>query len=97
MLAGENTTILMQYPEFHPGSVPVEVAAAAYGMSPALLKHKMEFGEIKIGVMELSDRKRGVRKYRNFYISPKKLWEETGYLWKGEKRISKTVNEPFPD
>lgn len=22
----------------------------------------------------------------NFYISPKRLWEETGYLWKGEKR-----------
>lgn len=22
----------------------------------------------------------------NFYISPKKLYEETGYLWKGERR-----------
>lgn len=22
----------------------------------------------------------------NFYISPKLLYEETGYLWKGEKR-----------
>ena len=21
----------------------------------------------------------------NFYISPKKLWEDTGYIWKGEK------------
>ena len=21
----------------------------------------------------------------NFYISPKKLYEETGYIWKGEK------------
>lgn len=22
----------------------------------------------------------------NFYISPKRLYEETGYVWKGEKR-----------
>lgn len=22
----------------------------------------------------------------NFYISPKLLWEETGYMWKGEKK-----------
>ena len=22
----------------------------------------------------------------NFYISPKRLYEETGYLWKGERR-----------
>ena len=24
----------------------------------------------------------------NFYISPKLLWEDTGYLWKGEKKYA---------
>lgn len=73
------------HPEFPPGGVPVEVAAKAYGIALETLRHQIEFKEINIGRMWLSPAKRGKRRYRNFYISPKLLYEETGYMWKGEQ------------
>lgn len=78
---------------FIKGSVPVAVAARVYGKDASWIRAGIVAGWLPIGKatrngqlitkIEEIDSKFG---RINFYISPKKLWEETGYLWKGEKR-----------
>lgn len=78
---------------FIKGSVPVAVAARVYGKDASWIRAGIVAGWLPIGKatrngqlitkVEEIDSKYG---RINFYISPKKLWEETGYLWKGEKR-----------
>lgn len=78
---------------FIKGSVPVAVAARVYGKDASWIRAGIVAGWLPIGKatrngqlitkVEDIDSKYG---RINFYISPKKLWEETGYLWKGEKR-----------
>ncbi len=74
------------------GSVPVRVAAKVYGKTPEWIRYGIVSGYLPIGiatrdgkqitdVSEL-DCKNG---RTNFYISPKKLYEETGYLWEGNE------------
>lgn len=70
---------------FPPGSVPVRVASAVIGMDKNLLMNCMDAGEIDLGFVHKTPRKRGKRPYRKFYISPKKLYEMTGFIWQGEK------------
>lgn len=70
----------MQYPEFAVGSVPIEVAAKVFSKNPCWVRTGIENGWLPIGIAtRLDDSKRA-----NFYISPKLLWEFTGYVWKGE-------------
>ena len=79
--------------EFIKGSVPVSVAARVYGKDASWVRAGIVAGWLPIGKatrhgtlvtkVEDIDSKRG---RINFYISPKKLWEETGYVWRGEKR-----------
>ncbi len=77
---------------FPEGSVPVTVAARVYGKDAAWVRAGIISGWLPIGkatrkgklvtdVEEINSRYGRI----NFYISPKKLYEETGYLWKGEK------------
>lgn len=78
--------------EFIKGSVPVLVAARVYGKDASWVRAGIVAGWLPIGKatrrgklvtkIEEIDSKNG---RINFYISPKKLWEETGYVWKGEK------------
>lgn len=79
--------------EFKAGSVPVAVAAKVYGKDASWVRAGIIEGWLPIGaatrrsklvtdVKSIGDRKGRI----NFYISPKKLYEETGYLWKGEKK-----------
>ena len=79
--------------EFHPGSVPVIVAAKVYGKDPSWVRAGIISGWLPIGkatrngklitnVNEMDSRYGRI----NFYISPKRLYEETGYKWKGEKQ-----------
>ena len=78
---------------FKNGSVPVSVAARVYGKDASWVRAGIIAGWLPIG--------RATRKGKvitdineidlrlgriNFYISPKLLWEETGYIWKGERR-----------
>lgn len=73
---------------FERGSVPVSVAAKVYGKDPAWVRAGIVLGWLPIGiatkgglpVTSLSDRRPG---RTNYYISPKRLYEETGYLWTG--------------
>lgn len=77
---------------FNSGSVPVAVAARVYGKDASWIRAGLVSGYLTIGVATRGgkqvtdindmDSKKG---RINFYISPKRLYEETGYLWKGEK------------
>ncbi len=75
---------------FPTGSVPVRVAAKAYGKDPSWVRAGIIAGWLPIGtatrngkqitdVNEIDSRKGRI----NFYISPKALYEQTGYLWEG--------------
>ena len=74
------------------GSVPIAVVARVYGKDASWIRAGVISGYLTIGVAtrggkQVTDIKdMDSRKGRiNFYISPKRLYEETGYLWKGEK------------
>ena len=77
---------------FTPGSVPVVVVARVYGKDASWVRAGIISGWLPIvkatrngklitNIEEMNSRYGRI----NFYISPKRLWEETGYLWKGEK------------
>jgi hypothetical protein len=78
--------------EFIKGSVPVSVAARVYGKDASWVRAGIVAGWLPIGKAtrngELVTKVEDIdSKYGriNFYISPKKLWEETGYVWRGER------------
>lgn len=70
----------MQYPLFGIGSVPIDIVAKVFQKDPTWVREGIEKGWLPIGICTQVGGKR-----RNFYISPKKLWELTGYVWKGEE------------
>lgn len=70
-----------QYPIFGKGGVPISVAAEVYGKDATWIRQGIEDGWLPIGYMTKAD---GAKK-RSFYISPKKLWEDTGYIWREEQ------------
>lgn len=83
----------MEEMKFGIGSVPVAVAARVYGKDASWVRAGIVVGWLPIGratrngklvtSIEEMDSKFG---RINFYISPKLLWQETGYVWKGERR-----------
>lgn len=80
--------------EFAIGSVPIAVASKVYGKDSSWVRAGIISGWLPIGVATrngelITDVKDINSKYGriNFYISPKKLWEDTGYIWRGEKTI----------
>jgi hypothetical protein len=75
------------------GSVPVAVAARVYGKDASWVRAGIIAGWLPIGNATrqgklITDIGEMNSKYGriNFYISPKKLFDETGYVWKGERR-----------
>lgn len=76
---------------FGMGSVPVSVAAKVYGKDATWIRAGIISGWLPIGVATRNGKKITTieeinSKYGriNFYISPKKLYEETGYIWEGK-------------
>lgn len=79
--------------KFGVGSVPVNMAARVYGKDASWIRAGIIAGWLPIGhatrdgqlvtKIEEMDSKFG---RINYYISPKKLFEQTGYVWKGEKQ-----------
>ena len=78
---------------FADGSVPVAVAARVYGKDASWIRAGIiavwlpigkatRNGELVTDIEKMNSRLGRI----NFYISPKKLYEETGYVWKGEKK-----------
>jgi hypothetical protein len=83
----------MNEQEFPQGSVPVAVAARVYGKDASWVRAGIVSGWLPIGkatrsgklvttIEEMNSRYGRI----NFYISPKRLYEETGFLWKGERQ-----------
>lgn len=83
----------MNEQEFPQGSVPVAVAARVYGKDASWVRAGIVSGWPPIGkatrsgklvttIEEMDSRYGRI----NFYISPKRLYEETGFLWKGERQ-----------
>lgn len=81
----------MEQIEFGKGSVPVKIAARIYGKDSCWIRAGIITGYLQIGtatrngkvitnIDEMDSRKGRI----NYYISPKKLYEETGYIWKGD-------------
>lgn len=68
----------MARPEFKPGGVPVKVAAAVYGKAPCYIHEGIRAGWLPIGHVKPGDQR------DNFYISPLKLWEDTGFAYTGQ-------------
>lgn len=77
---------------FGMGSVPVAVAARVYGKDPAWVRAGIISGWLPIGkatrngkaVTDTNEMDSRLGRI-NFYISPRKLWEDTGFVWKGER------------
>ena len=74
------------------GSVPVSVAAKVYGKDASWVRAGIISGYLKIGVAtrdgkQVTDIKQMDSRYGkiNYYISPMKLFNETGYMWEGSK------------
>ena len=70
------------------GSVPVAIAAKVYGKDPSWVRAGLISGYLQIGFAtrngkRVTDIKEMDSRYGkiNYYISPKKLYEETGYLY----------------
>lgn len=77
--------------EFANGSVPTSVAAKVYGKDSCWIRAGIIVGWLPIGYATrngqlITDLKQMNSKYGriNFYISPKRLYEETGYIWEGK-------------
>lgn len=78
---------------FGEGSVPVRVAARVYGKDATWVRVGIISGWLNIGKATrngqlITDLQECNSRYGriNFYISPKLLYEETGYIWRGEKQ-----------
>jgi hypothetical protein len=79
--------------QFASGSVPVSIAVKVYGKDASWVRAGIIAGWLPIGKATRDGKvitaiKEMDSKYGriNYYISPKRLWEETGYIWKGEKQ-----------
>lgn len=68
----------LEQPEFLPGGVPVRVAAAVYGKAPYFIHEGIRAGWLPIGHCKPGEQK------DSFYISPKRLWEDTGFIYTGQ-------------
>ena len=78
--------------KFPNGSVLVRVAAKVYGRDAAWVRAGIIAGWLPIGNatrngQPVTDISQMNSKYGriNYYISPKLLYEQTGYLWDGKK------------
>ena len=78
--------------KFPNGSVPVRVAAKVYGKDPAWVRAGIIAGWLPIGQATrnghtVTDIRQMDSKYGriSYYISPKLLYEQTGYLWDGKR------------
>ena len=74
------------------GGVPVRVAARVYGKDPCWVRAGIISGWLPIGMAtrkgkQITDLKQMSSKLGriNYYISPAKLFNHTGYQWRGEK------------
>jgi hypothetical protein len=78
---------------FASGSVPIVVVARIYGKDASWVRAGIIAGWLPIGkatrkgklITNVNDINSKYGRI-NFYISPKLLYQETGYVWKGERK-----------
>lgn len=86
------TANMQTMPAFPPGDVPIPIAAKVYGKDANWVRAGIIAGWLPIGratrngelVTDISQMDSRFGRI-NYQISPKKLWEDTGFVWKGEK------------
>jgi hypothetical protein len=76
-------------PEFPAENIPVTIAASIMGKDQMFIREAMKRGILDLGVCYKKD---DSSQY-DFYVSPRKLWELTGYVYKGYEIESKLVEE----
>ena len=76
------------------GSVPISLVAKICGKDASWVRAGIISGWLPIGkatrngklitnIRDMNSKNGRI----NYYISPKLLWEETGYIWKGKKQL----------
>ena len=81
--------MLYQVPEFLAENIPVTIAASIMGKDQQFLREAMKRGLVDLGVCY---QKEGSNQY-DFYISPFKLWQLTGYVYKGLEEETRLMEE----
>jgi hypothetical protein len=83
---------MVKAPTFPKGNVPIKVVAQVYGKNAEWVRAGIVSGYLPIGratrngELVTSIKQMDSRYGRiDYHVSPKKLWEDTGYLWEGEK------------
>lgn len=79
-MSEEGKKVIVELPEFDGGNVPVNVVAKLMGKDPQFIRQGVIRKELDIGVAFKKD---GSSVY-SIYISPFKLWQLTGYIYKEE-------------
>lgn len=82
----------LQIVEFAGGNVPVSVAAKVYNKDKDWVRAGIVVGWLPIGVATRNggqvtsiNEMRSAKGRINYFISPKKLYEDTGFIWHGER------------
>lgn len=75
----EERRIYMEIPEFTGENVPVKIAAEVMKKDKQFIRQGLVQGILTFGVAFKKD---GSDQY-DYYISPKRFWEETGYIYRG--------------
>lgn len=77
----EEKRVYVNIPEFTGENVPVAVAARVMKKDQQFIRQGIILGFLKFGV---AFKKEGSSQC-DYYISPMKFWQETGYVYKGEQ------------
>lgn len=85
---------------FSTTGVPVSVAAKIFRKDPTWVRAGIIAGWLDIGIATRNgkqitsiDEIDGKKGRINFYISPKKLYEKTGFIWRGKKKEKNNETE----
>lgn len=80
--------------EFGVGSVPIAVVARVYGKDANWVRAGIIAGWLPIGIATrkgelVTDISQMSARYGriNFYVSPSKLYADTGYVWRGKEDV----------
>lgn len=76
----EEKKVYVEIPEFTGENVPISVAAKVMKKDQQFIRQGIVLGLLKFGV---AFKKEGSSQY-DYYISPMKFWQETGYIYKGK-------------
>lgn len=89
---------MQQVPKFSNGNVPVNVAAEVYGKEPTWIRAGIIGGWLPIGIAirkgePVTDISQMDSKYGriDYFISPLKLWKDTGFVWRREDEKSQIL------